>query len=265
MSWDTSKTRTRSCNTASRRDSFPNNFTAYDPTLAGYHAVFLSGLKANTTYYVRVVSRDRAGNSTTDDNAGNLYSFTTLQPLTPPWSDNIETNTVNWSVIAPAESETQWTRGVPGGGETAHSPTNCWGSNLTAARSSQAETYLVSPGILLTGGNQATLRFWHNYDFLSGADGDIELAAVQIITNAATSPLVLWQLPADSSFGWEEVELDLTPHLGKVVYIVWYYFLFSFEARPAWAGWWTMFRSPSPTFSPARCRSPTISGRRFTR
>lgn len=236
VSWDTSEAADALVQYSESPDSFPNNFTAYDPTLASYHEIFLTGLKPNTTYYARVVSRDRAGNSTTDDNGGNFYTFTTLLPLTPPWSDNLETNNANWSTITPIESETQWTRGVPGGGATANSPVNCWGANLSGAALGQAETYLVSPGILLTGGNQATLRFWHNYDFLSGAEGDIELAAVEIITNTATSPLVLWQLPADSSFGWEAVELDLTPHIGKVVYIVWYYFLFSFDAppRPGW-------------------------------
>jgi hypothetical protein len=45
------------------------------------------------------------------------------------------------------------------------------------------------------------------------------------------------QLPLESSsFGWEEVELDLTPHMNKVVYIVWHYFLFSVES-PARMGW----------------------------
>ncbi|MBP9900175.1 MAG: S8 family serine peptidase [Verrucomicrobia bacterium] len=236
VNWVTSEDTDALVQYSESRDSFPNNFTTYDPTLASYHSLFLSGLKPNTTYYARLVSRDRAGNSTTEDNGGQLYTFTTLQPITPPWYDNIETNNANWSTITPPESETQWTRGGPGNGETAHSPTDCWGANLTGATLSQSETYLVSPGILLAGGNQATLRFWHNYDFLSGGEGDIELAAVQIITNTATSPVVLWQLPADSSFGWEEVELDLTPHLGKVVYIVWYYFLFSFEAPPR-MGW----------------------------
>ncbi len=236
VSWDTSEPANALVQYSESPASFPDNFIAYDPTLASYHVVFLAGLKPSTTYYMRVVSRDRAGNSTTDDNGGKLYSFTTLQPMTPPWFDNLETNNANWSVIAPPESETQWTRGAPGGGETAHSPTNCWGANLSGGTVGQAETYLVSPGILLTGGNQATLRFWHNYDFLSAADGDIELASVQIITNTATAPLDLWQLPADSSFGWEPVELDLTPHLGKVVYIVWYYFLFSIDAPPR-LGW----------------------------
>jgi hypothetical protein len=198
--------------------------------------VFLSGLKPNQTYFLRVASRDRAGNTAMDDNAGTLYTFTTLQPKLPPFVDDIETPSVEWSTYAPEESESNWTRGQPGGGESAHSPVNCWGCNLTGGPLSQSECYLISPGVMLTGGNRATLRFWHNYDFLPRSDFDIELAAVEIITNVTTAPVLLWQLPVDASSGWEEVELDLSPYMGNVVYIVWYYFLFSMEA-PARPGW----------------------------
>ncbi len=236
VTWDTSKDADALVQYSESPDSFPNNFTAYDPTLATVHEVFLSGLKPNRTYYVRVVSRDRAGNVTTDDNNGQLYTFTTLQPKLPPFVDDLETPSVEWSTYAAEESETDWTRGVPGGGESAHSPNNCWGSNLGGGPLSQSECYLISPGILLSGGNRATLRFWHNYDFTPRSDLEFELAAVEIITDITAAPEILWQLPNESSFGWEEVELDLTPYTGKVVYVAWHYFLFSFEA-PARPGW----------------------------
>ena len=60
-----------------------------------------------------------------DDNNGQFYSFTTLQPRVPPWQDNMETNNVEWSTYVAADSESEWTRGQPGGGESTHSPTNC--------------------------------------------------------------------------------------------------------------------------------------------
>ncbi len=236
VSWDTSEDADALVQYSESPDSFPNNFTAYDATLTTTHEVLLTGLKPNQNYYVRVVSRDRAGNAATDDNGGTLYSFTTLLPKSPPFTDNVETASIEWSTFAAEESETVWTRGAPGGGETAHSPTNCWGSNLGGGTISQSECYLVSPGILLTGGNRATLRFWHNYDFFPRSDFEIEGAAVGVITDITAAPVPLWQLPADSSFGWEEVELDLSAYIGKVVYITWYYFLFSFEA-PARPGW----------------------------
>lgn len=236
VSWDTSKPADTLVQYSEAPDNFPNNFTAYDPVAVTAHEIYLNGLKANTTYYVRVSSRDRAGNNTTDDNAGKLYKFTTLLPLTPPWFDNLETNSLDWSTFASTDSETNWTRGWPGGGETPHSGDNCWGSNLGGEPVSQLEAYLISPGVLLNGGNKATLRFWHNYDFLPAGDFDVQLAAVEIITNIASGPIVLAQMPEDASGAWEPAEIDLTPYLGTVVYIVWYHFLFSFDAPPR-LGW----------------------------
>jgi subtilisin family serine protease len=236
VSWSTSEPADALVQYSEAPDSFPNNFTAYSPVLATEHELFLSGLKPNTTYYVRVSSRDRAGNTTTDDNNGQLYTFTTLEPLLPPWFDDMETSSLNWAVISPAESETEWTRGAPGGGETAYSGTDCWGSNLGGGPLGLAESYLISPGILLTGGNRATLRFQHNYDFLPQTDFEIQLAAIFIITNIATEPVLLEQLPEDASDGWEEFSVDLTPYLGNVVYIAWYYFLFSIDEPPR-LGW----------------------------
>lgn len=216
--------------------SFPVNFTAYDPTPGQDHEVFVSGLRPGTTYYVRVTSRDRAGNATTDDNFGTNYVFTTLTPRGVPWFDDMETNSVEWSTFASTDAESEWTRGAPGGGESAFSGTNCWGSNLGGGSLSQTETYLISPGIFLGGGNKATLRFWHNYDFFPQGDFDFHLAAIEIITNVTTAPVLLYQVPADFSFGWEEFEYDLTPFMGNVVYIVWYHFYFSIDAR-AQLGW----------------------------
>lgn len=236
VSWDTSKDSDSLVQYSESPINFPVNFTGYDPLLITAHEIMLTGLKPNTTYYLRVTSRDRAGNTVTDDNFGTNYTFTTLQPLTPPWFDNFETNNTDWSVITSAESESGWTRGYPGSGETPNSGTNCWGSILGGGAVSQMESYLVSPGILLTGGNKATLCFWHNYDFMAQGEFDIQLAAIEIITNVATSPQLLYQMPEDFSGGWEEMELDLTPYMGNVVYVVWYHFLFSFDAPPR-SGW----------------------------
>ena len=41
-------------------------------------------LAPDQTYFFRVVSRDAAGNTATDDKAGKLYAFHTLLPLLPP-------------------------------------------------------------------------------------------------------------------------------------------------------------------------------------
>ena len=242
VSWDTSKAADALVQYSDSPDSFnatnslPTYFTAYDASMDTYHALLLQGLQPNQTYYFRVTSRDRAGNTATDDHAGQLYTFTTLLPLSPPWADNLETPGSDWSTYAVTDSETDWTLGPPGGGETATSGANCWGSNLSGDALSQAECYLISPGILLTGGNRATLRFQHNYDFTPKTEYlDIELGAVEIITDITASPTLIKQY-LDMSAGWEAAEVDLSPYLGQVVYVVWYYALLSFDAVPR-LGW----------------------------
>jgi hypothetical protein len=238
VTWDTSEAADSLVQYSESPVNFPINYTAYDPGFTTSHELLLNGLKANHTYYLQVVSHDRAGNTRIDNNGGQFYTFTTLQPLVPPWFDDIEIPNSEWSTFMSDGSETEWTRGAPGGGETAHSPTNCWGSNLNGGAPSASETLLVSPGILLTGGNHATLTFWHNYDFSQKPDEDIELATVEIITNILQPSTLLMQIPfGSSSEGWKPVSIDLTPYLGQVVYITWYYFLFAGDPPITRTGW----------------------------
>ena len=127
--------------------------------------------------------------------------------------------------------------GVPNNGlETAaHSPTNAWGSNLNGDSIDFAQTFLISPAIELTGGNTATLRFWHSYDFTG--DAISEVGRVMVFTNQQSQPANLAEF-GDLTFGWEEAEIDLAPYLGSVVQLVWYYELldFGFDQlnRPGW-------------------------------
>jgi Subtilase family/Purple acid Phosphatase, N-terminal domain len=240
VSWDTSKDADSLVQYGTSSNTFPVNFTAYDNTPTTFHELLLTGLQPNRTYYVRVAGRDRAGNSTLDDNGGRFYTFTTLQPMLPPWQDDLEIPGVDWSTDAAAESESQWTLGTPGGGRTAQSGTNCWGSNLSGGPLGGAECFLYSPGILITGGNRATLRFWHNYDFTTPPDDllDFEDGTVEIITNISTASVLLKEFKQETfSDGWEEVQLDLTPYMGSVVYIKWYYFFFSAGDMPLKPGW----------------------------
>jgi hypothetical protein len=226
----------------SSTNQLPINATAYDPTLSTEHEVLLLGLLPNRTYYFRVVSRDKAGNVATDDNGGQFYTFSTLTPVTPPWSDDLEQGPGDWTVVNAEGSEQDWTLGVPGRDAAAHSLPTCWGSNLGGGRLGLAESILVSPGIFLTGGNRVTLRFWHNYDFLAG-ESEIEFGEVWLFPDAASSSYVTLATfgtivggDADSSEGWEEVTFDLTPYLGNVVFIAWHYFVFSFDEfeRQGW-------------------------------
>jgi hypothetical protein len=213
--------------------------TAYDPNLDSSHAVELDGLAPDKTYYYRVISRDADGNTKVADNNGQLYTFHTLLPLLPPWSDNMNTGATNWSVVASDGSQTEWTLGVPNNAQetSAHSPPAAWGSNLKGDVIDSSETFLISPAIELLGGNSATLHFWHSYDFLFNSDSDIlNEGDLLLITNNATTPITLASYSDDSTPGWVEETIDLSAFAGQVIYLVWDYEFFTFDTR-AQAGW----------------------------
>jgi hypothetical protein len=184
-----------------------------------------------------VVSRDSAGNTVTHDNGGKLYTFRTLKPILPPWFDDLEGDTNEWSVQDGEDTEATWQFGVPNNtlATEAHSPTHAWGINLDGMSSgSYVQTFLLSPAFDLSGGNIATLKFWHNYDF--SADSVLEVGQLLLFTNTQTQPVTLAQYGGDMTFGWEQEEFDLTPYIGKVVQLVWSYELFELEGNthPGW-------------------------------
>jgi hypothetical protein len=216
--------------------TFQINYTSYDPNFDFYLELLLENLKPSTLYYFRVVSRDRAGNVSIDDNDGRLYTFTTLTPQGTPWVETGENGTGDWIVIRAEESELEWTLGVPSNGATPVSPVNAWGTSLDGGQYSVAETILLSPAIYLSGGDRVTLRFWQNHDFAPFlVSDDIEFGEVRLYTNLTTAPITLATV-TDSSSNWEEVAVDLTPYREQLIYIDFHYLLFGFEFAPRF-GW----------------------------
>jgi hypothetical protein len=251
--------------TSAGDDSFLNR-SAYDAGSSTDHAVQLTGLLADHVYYFKVVSRDDAGNIGSDDAAGKLYSIRTLTPLVPPWTDGLETGHSGWAVYndsggtgatLPGDptddgsgdtlSGSGWDFGVPknGLGIVAHSGTNVWATNLNGDSVDFAISDLISPAISLVGGNKATLRFWQNYDFTSSSAGGgddtfgdflVEAGQVALSTDNGASWNDLYTVQNDLSDGWEQVEVDVTQFVGKVVRFRFNYQLFSFNpvARLGW-------------------------------
>ncbi len=203
------------------------------------HSLTIAGLAPDRAYFYQLVSRDEAGNTVVDDNNGQLYTFRTRKPIVPPWFDNMENSRTNWTVVDGEGSYKSWELGTPTGplGVAAYSGSKVWGVNLNGGSYDQSQTLLVTPGIDLHGLAAATLRFQTAYEFPS-FDFDIgEIAQVYATTNAGASWTLLEDLTEyESSFGWEEQEIDLTPFVGSVVQIGFYYEMlsFSFENRPGW-------------------------------
>ena len=204
--------------------------TAYAGAFVTNHSVTVSGLSPNRVYFYDVISRDQAGNTTVNDNQGNLYTFQTLLAPRPPWSDNLESGAPNWSVVPdPSGTDMNWQLGTPNNGlqTSAHSGTNAWGSNLKGQSFSLASTFLYSPVIDLSGVSQATLTFWTSFDFSSG----LEAGQLGISTNSSTPPAsipTLVDYTGQSAPDWEQETVDLTPFVGQAIQVVWYYAGFQF-------------------------------------
>jgi hypothetical protein len=215
--------------------------TAYHSDLSTGHQVTLPFLFPDRVYYYRVVSRDAAGNVVTDDNNGDLYTFRTLLPEIAPWFDNLDSGATNWSTYTDPSSylpgfTPEWQLGTPHNDldVAAHSAPNAWGTSLNGASMDYAECFLISPAIYLTNGNTATLRFWQNYDFPDVSGYDFEMGQLYVIPSSGAA-VTIGEF-YDSSYGWEEAEYDLTAFSGQIVYLAWYYLLFSVENLPR-SGW----------------------------
>jgi hypothetical protein len=211
--------------------------TAYRSAETFEHQLILDALQPGHTYFYQVVSRDAAGNTVVDDNNGQLYTFQTRTPRMVPWSDDMEGASTDWTVESTDESEYEWQLGTPANGlqEAGHSGTKAWGNNLNGLQGFYTESALISPAFMLTGGNRATLTFWQSYDFT--VESTFESASLQIVTNSQSTPIVLAYYDGLAG-AWEQEEIDLTPYIGKVVQLVWFYQLLDIEeASEPHYGW----------------------------
>lgn len=236
--------------------------TAYSAEIGGSHEVLVTGLLPDRQYYFVITSRDSAGNTATDNNAGRLYTFRTLKPVTPPWLDDLEGGYEGWAVyndesvlVGGGDDEDEggggfalsgWAYGAPVNrhGVDAYSGDHCWATNLEGADVDFAITDLISPAISLVGGNRARLTFWHQFDFATPQDGSddefgdltIEVAQVAVTTDDGATWRALYANQEEATDGWVQESIDLTPYLGNVVRFRFNYQMFSFTPRDR-LGW----------------------------
>jgi len=213
--------------------------TAYLVELTSSHEVQLTGLTPDRLYYYKIVSRDAAGNVVEDDNNGDLHTFETLRPLTPPFADRMQNGGTNWSVFNGEDTQFVWRIGSPQNGLVANTPSGdatAWSTKLNADPADTIDTFLISPAIDLTGGNVARLKFMHAYDFTERTPFDIlEGGELLIVTNAISAPADLATY-FETNFEWEQEEIDLTPYIGSVIFLVWHHQLLSLQSEER-SGW----------------------------
>jgi hypothetical protein len=208
---------------------------AYVSMLVTNHAVTVTGLSANRIYYYQVVSRDQAGNTTVDDNGGNLFTFQTLKAPAPPWFDDLEGGAPGWSVVPDPSSgsDINWTLGTPNNGlvTSAYSGLNAWGSDLNGTSNiTYASSFLYSPVIDLSGLSSATLTFSNVFDFsrydptfgIYEEDGGVFISTNSSVPPSLNLPFV-HEYTNDAAYTWRPESLDLTPWVGKTIQVVFYY------------------------------------------
>ena len=236
-------------------DSFLTK-TAYNAELAQDHQVQIRGLLPDKTYYFEVVSRDAAGNVARDNRGGKYYTVRTLTPLKPPVRDDMEKGREGYAVFNDSGGtgsiigdegdgsdvvQLGWEYGVPENAHavTAHSGTNCWATNLKGNPMDFAISDLITPAISLVGGNQATLRFWQNFDFTQTDNGTgddsfgggdlVQAAQLAVSTDNGANWTSLYTPDTEASDGWEEVTVDISHYVGSTVRFRFNYQLFSFN------------------------------------
>ena len=180
-----------------------------------------------------MVSTDQAGNTTVDDNNGNLFTFQTLKAPAPPWFDNLESGAPGWTVVPDPSfgSDINWTLGTPNNGlvKTAIPGPTPGAATLMATRTfSSPAVICIAPVIDLSGLTSATLtfailRFQPVADFSEIYEED---GVVYVSTNSSTPPGNLpmaVDFTGDRGRPWDQETVDLTPWVGKTIQVVFYY------------------------------------------
>jgi hypothetical protein len=195
---------------------FTFSVNSWTPTAAGAYACSVN---------VTTTGDEFASNNNTTGSA------MILSTATLPYSTDFEAN--NGGFLG--TNEWQWgTPAYASGPAAAHSPVNCWGTDLTGDYNSYASNILYSPVIALTGAPRYSLDFWMWYRFESisydGANLKIstDYGTTWTILNTSvpytgtctsTGNALLYGQPGWGGIDtvWTPVNVDLTPYAGQNV------------------------------------------------
>jgi hypothetical protein len=155
----------------------------------------------------------------------------------PPFvalTDDFESGPGDWTTGSDGDGGTAWELGAPSGvgPAAAHSPTNCFGTNIGGDYAINAEVWLRSPEIDLIEAVGATLTYFQAYDIEAGFDS----GAVRVLDSADDSELaVLFGDVAGNAPGWAQVTRALPAAArGKTIKIEFRLTSDDFENFPGW-------------------------------
>ncbi len=154
-------------------------------------------------------------------------------PPVAVFADDFENGQGDWTTGSDGEAGTAWELGEPTAGPSAaHSPVNCFGTNLNGDYGINAGIWLRSPPIDLANAPDATLRYWQFRDIEAGFD----FGTVRILDAANDSEIAVLEEVVDNvSTDWEEVKKRLPGEaLGKVIIIEFHFTSDDIQNFPGW-------------------------------
>jgi len=151
------------------------------------------------------------------------------------FSDDFEGGQGLWTTGSTGAGGTAWELGAPGvpGPVAANSPTNCFGTNLSATYAVDADVWLRSPPIDLTAASGATLNYFQSLDI----ETQFDRGSVRVFDAADDSELAVVTAVVEGSVpGWSMITKKLpAAALGKTVVIE---FRFQSDEIENYAGWY---------------------------
>ena len=156
-------------------------------------------------------------------------------PPVTVFSDDFENGQGDWTIGSVGNSTTNWELGSPSvvGPPAANSPANCFGTNISADYTGEADAWLRSPAIDLTQAGGATLSLFQFADIEQGFDE----GAIKVLDAADDSILATVESPIDGlGESWTEFSKSLPAEaLGRNIKIE---FRFVSDDIENFAGWY---------------------------
>lgn len=182
----------------------PFDRTQTEASYSQQHAIRITGLLENVSYYVKVIAVDEAENIATDDNGGFCYEVRTMVRW-EIFRDNFDREDKGWTHEGFGDV---WQWGVPRYGvSSANSSPDCWATNLAGPYPGQTDAFLISPPIELKEGSRLSFYHWYNINeyALDDGEGTIEIQ----IGQSDWTPLDGGAFVGVTS-AWKPAEFDLS-------------------------------------------------------